>query len=62
MVGLYVDHLAIVSKPGEQLKQLKKKLQEQYKMKDLGLMKDMLGCRILQENGEIKVDLEGYIN
>jgi hypothetical protein len=62
MVGLYVDDLAIVSKPGEQLKQLKKKLQEQYKMKDLGLMKDMLGCRILQENGEIKVDLEGYIN
>ncbi len=62
IVGLYVDDIALAAKEGPALRLVKQQLMSKYKMKDLGRMKDMLGARVHQSKGVIKVDLEAYVS
>jgi hypothetical protein len=64
LIGLYVDDLLIASRSTENIQQFKVKLREQFKIKDLGEIRRILGIRITRDrkNRSIYLDQSAYIN
>ena len=46
MIALYVDDIAIVTKEDAELKRIKFELLSKYKIKDLGIVKHILGMKV----------------
>lgn len=62
VVALYVDDFFIFGNNMPEIEFLKGHLCSYFKIKDLGEAKQILGVRISQEKGQIKLDQEGYID
>lgn len=64
IVALYVDDFFIFSNNSECVKLLKKHLNHEFKIKDMGEAKQCLGVRIRRNytDGSITLDQEGYID
>ena len=60
ILALYVDDLMIMSNSLDFLKSVKSKLQNVYRMKDLGVVKQFLGVNITQTKGKIVLDQSHY--
>lgn len=56
IVALYVDDLLILAESQDTVSQIKGKLADRFKMKDLGVAKHLLGIRIEYKNGSILID------
>jgi hypothetical protein len=62
ILGLYVDDLLLCSKNDRYMYELKVKLNEKYKLNDLGPVKKFIGMRITRYRDRIEMDLEQYID
>lgn len=60
VIGLYVDDLLIFSKSKSAIKEVKRLLNSEYKMKDLGPAQYILGIRIRREGKRIILDRSNY--
>ena len=60
---LYMDDMLIAGSSIEEINNLKKQLSKQFKMKDLGATKQILGMRIIRDkaNGTLKLSQSEYV-
>ena len=60
---LYVDDILIAGSSIEEINNLKKQLSKQFAMKDLGVVKQILGMRIIRDkaNGTLKLSQSEYV-
>jgi hypothetical protein len=61
IVAVYVDDILFFYTDVEKLNVVKKLLQENCRMKDLGMAKGCIGLKIVQKQGEITLDQIAYI-
>lgn len=61
IIALYVDDLLIFAKTMEQMNAVKDFLNNEYKMKDLGPAKYILGIQIKREENRIILDQTNYL-
>lgn len=62
IVAIYVDDFLILYKSSEKLNEIKKYLNNLFRMKDIGEITGCLGIRINQGKDFITLDQEQYIN
>ena len=62
IISLYVDDLLIFSRTMAPINSVKKQLHEEYNMKDLGPVKQILGIRVRKEESRLALDQTQYIN
>lgn len=62
IVTIYVDDFLIFSNDDEMVSTVKSALTKKFRMKDLGMAKQVLGIRVTRGNGTVAVDQERYIN
>lgn len=64
VIIVYVDDLIVASANLKNMTQIKEKLKKEFKLKDLGKIKDILGMRIEREGdiGDIRINQKQYIN
>ena len=60
-VAIYIDDVLLFSNDDNKIKKLKASLMESFKMKDMGLATSVLGMRVVQDDGGIKIDQSRYI-
>ena len=60
---LYMDDMLIARSSIEEINNLKKQLSKQFAMKDLGVVKQILGMRIIRDktNGTLKLSQSEYM-
>lgn len=60
-VAIYVDDVLIFCDKSKIIKNVKKKLSQAFKMKDMGEVSTILGMKITRQDGFIKIDQTRYI-
>ena len=58
---LYVDDMLIAGECKWEIDKLKRELSKEFKMKDLGTAKQILGMRITRNNGILRLSQEEYV-
>ena len=61
MVSIYVDDFLLASKYRKPLERIKKKLKEEYNVKDLGEVKMIIGWQVTRGPSMIKIDQSAFI-
>lgn len=62
IVAIYVDDFLIISKDEQLVTRIKQQLCVDFKMKDLGPVKQVLGLRVTRSDGAVMIDQEQYID
>ena len=60
IIALYVDDMLVMGRSDDEIKRVKSGLKEFHPMKDYGLATKILGIRIEQGDGYVKIDQETY--
>jgi len=60
-VAIYVDDILIFSNSLQSITEMKKVLEQNFKMKDLGEISSILGINVAKKNDSIKIDQKDYI-
>lgn len=60
VIGIYVDDLLITGENDEEIEKVIAKLKQRFKMKDLGLARNVLGMRILRDGDKLSLDQTRY--
>ena len=60
VIGIHVDDLLITGPCEKEIVQIKDLLKGRFEMKDLGKAKNILGIRITQTGGQVKIDQSKY--
>lgn len=58
---VYVDDILLISNRGNEIKSLKDKFKDTFKMKDLGIISKYLGMQIVKEGNKVKISQTEYI-
>ncbi len=61
-ISVFVDDLIIAAKDKKEVDEIKKKLMEKFKMRDLGELSWILGMKVERDKEKIQISQETYIN
>lgn len=62
IIMVFVDDLILIGRNKNIMARIKSLLMSQFKMRDLGPVKDLLGMRVRRDDSGIKIDQSTYIN
>ena len=60
VIGIHVDDLIITGPSNQEIENLKEKLNKRFRMKDLGIARNVLGVRITQKDDYLMIDQSQY--
>ena len=60
-LGLYVDDIVLCGKENDKMRRIKQLLSSKFKLNDLGRIKQFIGIRFEQQESQLEMDLEQYI-